>query len=194
MHAARVGRLYLFIDQLEDLATNKAMPRARRFREIGRIRDLLETKPTSTMLHTTFTMHDTAAVELEPFWEANRLPPYHLNRANMNQIVLLEGLTDDTAAASVLASWLTPARTATFAGSGHHPFELSAVRALRQHAEGRVGIFLTTAAMVLDAAIGDRRVNIDDVYVREILTDATASNREQDHGPAVGYIEDDLLA
>ena len=53
---------------------NRTMPRARRYREIGRIRDLLNDEPTRSMMHTTFTMHDTAAPSSEEFWVPHRLP------------------------------------------------------------------------------------------------------------------------
>src|SRR5208282_6827349 len=57
--AAGVGKVFLMIDQLEDLATNKALAASKRRREIGRIRDLLETQPYASMLHQTFTFHAT---------------------------------------------------------------------------------------------------------------------------------------
>ncbi len=44
--AAGAQKVFLMVDQLEDLATNKALPAAKRRREIGRIRDLLEPSPT----------------------------------------------------------------------------------------------------------------------------------------------------
>ena len=59
--AAGARKLFLMIDQLEDLATNKALSAAKRRREIGRIRDLMETEPYASMLHMTYTFHATAA-------------------------------------------------------------------------------------------------------------------------------------
>jgi hypothetical protein len=194
MHAAEIPRLYLFIDQLEDLATAKSQTRARRYREIGRIRDLLEDEPTRSMLHTTFTMHDTAAAELEDFWVPHRLPSYHLQRANMGQIVLFEGLRGDHAAAEVLAAWMTPERTNRFSGDPHHPFELSAVRALRERSEGRVGQLLVDAAKVIDAADTDRVATIDGDYVRELFEDGATSAGEEGVAVTVPEADDDLLA
>jgi hypothetical protein len=195
LDAAGIRRLYMFIDQLEDLATNKTQPRARRYREIGRIRDLLEDEPSRSMLHTTFTMHDTAASDLEEFWISHRLPSYHLRKANMGQIVLFEGLRDDRAAAAVLAAWLATEREGGFASAGHAPYEMSAVRALREHAEGRVGPFVVTAGKVFDAADADRRETIDDTYTREVLGDGSISNGEPgDREPLLLADDDDLLA
>ena len=63
--AAGVRKVFLMIDQLEDLATNGSLSAARRRREIGRIRDLLENEPYASMLHMTFTFHPGAAQKLE---------------------------------------------------------------------------------------------------------------------------------
>jgi hypothetical protein len=197
LHAAGIQRLFLFIDQLEDLATNKSQTRAKRFREIGRIRDLLEDEPTRSMLHTTFTMHDTAAAELEEFWTPHRLPSYAVRRSNMGQIVLLEGLKNDRAAADVLGAWLATARLEGFTGEAHEPFEMNAVRALREHAEGRVGPFLVAASKVLDAAEADRRVGIDDTYARDVLDDVASPVGSGGGGTADVSLpddDDDLLA
>ena len=196
MHAAGIERLFLFIDQLEDLATNKTQSRAKRYREIGRIRDLLEDEPTRSMLHTTFTMHDTAADLLQEFWTPHRLPSYAVRRANMGQIVLLEGLKDDCAAADVLGAWLTTARLDGFTGEAHEPFEMRAVRALREFAEQRVGPFLVAASKVLDAAEADRLASIDDTYVRAVLDDVASPLGTQGGAPADVILpdDDDLLA
>ena len=53
--AAEVDHLYLFVDQLEDLAINKSITSAKRSREIGRIRDLLESEPYASRAHWIFT-------------------------------------------------------------------------------------------------------------------------------------------
>jgi hypothetical protein len=194
MHAAEISRLYLFIDQLEDLAMSKSQTRARRYREIGRIRDLLEDEPSRSMLHTTFTMHDTAADELEDFWIPHRLPSYHLRRANMGQIVLFEGLRDDHAAAEVIAAWMAPERTNGFSGDPHHPFELSAVRALRERSEGRVGQLLVDAAKVIDVAEIDRVATIDGDYVRELFENGATTAGGESEAITVPETDDDLLA
>jgi hypothetical protein len=93
--AAGVQKFFLMVDQLEDLATNKSLSRAKRQREIGRIRDLMETEPYASMLHTTFTFHATAARELDTFWEQNRLPSFEDTSANQAAVVVLKGMRDD---------------------------------------------------------------------------------------------------
>lgn len=87
----------------------------------------------------------------------------------MGQIVLLHGLRNDPAAAKVLAVWLSPEREDGYTGPPHAPFEMSAVRALRDAAEYRVGPFLVTACKVLDAAEAARLPEIDDSFVDEVL-------------------------
>jgi hypothetical protein len=49
--AAKIDHLFLMIDQLEELATNQSVTAPKRSREIGRIRDLLESAPYATRLH-----------------------------------------------------------------------------------------------------------------------------------------------
>ena len=93
--AAGVSKVFLMIDQLEDLATNGSLSAARRGREIGRIRDLLENEPYASMLHVTFTFHATAAGKLERFWEQNRLPSFEDTPSNQAAVVVLRGVRDD---------------------------------------------------------------------------------------------------
>jgi hypothetical protein len=196
LHAAEIERLYLFVDQLEDLALNKSMPRARRYREIGRIRDLTNDEPTRSMLHTTFTMHDNAAPDLKEFWVPHRLLSYDLNRANTGHIVLLKGLRSDNAAAAVLSSWLAEGRIDDYTGDPLVPFEMSAVRALREISERRVGEMLPAASKVFDAAERERVEVIDGAYVDEILSGAgiggNLSDGDEDSAPLLA--DDDLLA
>jgi hypothetical protein len=194
IYAAGIKRLFLFVDQLEDLATNRSQTRGRRFREMGRIRDLMEDEPSRSVLHTTFTMHDTAAADLHDFWTPHRLPAYELQRANMSRIVVLDGLRGDQEAAKVLAAWLQEGRVDGYSGDVIAPFEMSAVRALRELAEGRVGKLLPDACKVLDAAKGERKTLINDVYVREILdVDGLGPSSDGiDDAEEVG--DDDLLA
>lgn len=198
LQAAEIERLYLFVDQLEDLALNKSMSRARRYREIGRIRDLTNDEPTRSMLHTTFTMHDNAAPELEEYWIPHRLLSYDLNRANMGHIVLLKGLRNDEAAAAVLSSWLAEGRVADYHGDPLAPFEMSAVHALREYSARRVGELLPAASKVFSAAERERRESIDGAYVDEILDSAGGGIPDGDNGdgfgPLMGDTEDDLLA
>ena len=79
--AAGIDHLFVMIDQLEDLATNRSVTAPKRSREIGRIRDLLESAPYATRLHMIFTFHNRAAQVLDRFWEENRLPSFEVSPA-----------------------------------------------------------------------------------------------------------------
>jgi hypothetical protein len=106
--------------------------------------------------------------------------------------VLLQGLRNDPAAAKVLAAWLSTEREDGYTGSPHAPFEMSAVRALRDAAESRVGPFLVKACKVLDAAEAARLPEIDDSFVDEVLSEEAPVRIQDDEPPAI-EADDDLL-
>ncbi|HXO41675.1 MAG TPA: hypothetical protein VN999_09515, partial [Thermoanaerobaculia bacterium] len=143
--AAGAGKIFLMIDQLEDLATNKALSRAKRQREIGRIRDLMETEPYASMLHLTFTFHATAARELESFWEQNRLPSFEDTASNQAAVVVLRGMRDDDQVEALLKAWLEPHRNGNPVPDELVPFNRDALTVLRYISEGRPGILLNRA-------------------------------------------------
>ena len=62
--AGGIERLFLFVDQLEDLANNRTLTKAKRDREVGRIRDLQEEEPYASQLRMVLTFHSTAAAAL----------------------------------------------------------------------------------------------------------------------------------
>jgi hypothetical protein len=149
--AGGIDHLFLFVDQLEDLATNRAMTSAKRSREISRIRDLLEEQPYASRLHMVFTFHNSAARVLEKFWEEHRLPRFEITPDNDAVVVVLRGLTTDEQAAEVLKAYLEPKR---LAGVDDEllPFDIGAVTVLRSVSEGRIGILLTMAHGLVQAA------------------------------------------
>ena len=108
--AAGIDHLFLMIDQLEDLATNRSVTAPKRSREIGRIRDLLESTPYATRLHMIFTFHNRAAQVLDRFWEENRLPPFEVSSSNTSAVVVLGGLKDTEQAKELLRVYLEDAR------------------------------------------------------------------------------------
>lgn len=149
--AGGIEHLFLFVDQLEDLATNRAMTSAKRSREIGRIRDLLEEQPYASRLHMVFTFHNSAARVLEKFWEEHRLPRFEIAPDNDAALVVLRGLTTDEQAIDVLKAYLEPKRLAPVEDE-LLPFDVGAVGVLRAVSEGRVGILLTMANGLVQAA------------------------------------------
>ena len=136
LRAAGVEKVFLMIDQLEDLATNKALPASKRRREIGRIRDLLETEPFAGMLHQTYTFHATAARELDSFWEANRLPSFEDTPSNQAAVVVLRGMRDDDQVEALLKTWMIPHRNDVEIEDDLVPFDRSALSVLRRALPG----------------------------------------------------------
>lgn len=194
LSAARVEKVFLMVDQLEDLATNKALAASKRRREIGRIRDLMETQPFAGMLHQTFTFHATAARELETFWEQNRLPSYEDTPSNQSAVLVLRGLQDDDQVEALLTAWMEPHRT----GSVENdliPFERDALTALRQVAQGRPGALLNRANELFAAGAEKQVGRIDGVFAREHFAGNAAAaslNAAEDEDYAAEV--EDLLA
>lgn len=166
LRAAGVEKVFLMIDQLEDLATNKALPASKRRREIGRIRDLLETEPFASMLHQTYTFHATAARELDSFWEANRLPSFEDTPSNQAAVVVLRGMRDDDQVEALLKTWMTPHRNDVEIDDELVPFDRSALSVLRQASQGRPGDLLNKANEVFDAGAQAQVGKIDGDFAR----------------------------
>jgi hypothetical protein len=165
--AAGAQKVFLMIDQLEDLATNKSLSRAKRQREIGRIRDLMETEPYASLLHTTFTFHATAARELETFWEQNRLPSFEDTASNQAAVVVLHGMRDDDQVEALLRAWMEPRRNGNAIPHDLVPFGRDSLTVLRQISEGRPGKLLNRAHEVFQAAAEAQLGTIDAAFARQ---------------------------
>ena len=139
-----VDHLYLMIDQLEDLATTRTITAAKRSREIGRIRDMLEGPPYVNRVHFILTFHNRAAQVLDRFWEENRLPPFEISPSNIASVVVLRGLKDDDQVSALLRVYLEEQREGPVEDD-LLPFEPGAVTVLREVSDGRVGILLNRA-------------------------------------------------
>jgi hypothetical protein len=166
--AANIQRLILMVDQLEDLATNRAISSAKRSKEIGRIRDLLEQPPYATFVRLVFTFHNRAAGVLERFWEDNRLPRFEVTPDNMAAMVVLRGLHDDEKAAKLLGVYLQDSRTEEVEDE-ILPFDMDAVRVLRAVAEDRPGHFLGYSSRLLDYAALENAPRITGELARGFL-------------------------
>ena len=194
--AAGVNHLYLMIDQLEDLATTRTITAAKRSREIGRIRDMLEGPPYANRVHFVFTFHDTAALVLERIWESNRLPPFEASSSNAASVVVLRGLKDDTQVSDLLRVYLGEQR------EGHVeddllPFDLGAITMLRNVSDGRVGILLNRARELFDFATEHSAPRITGELASRFFAAAGTSDIEprsqDDSGPQESDIDDLLL-
>ena len=193
--AAGVRKVFLMIDQLEDLATNNSLPAARRRREIGRIRDLLENEPYASMLHITFTFHATAAGKLESFWEQNRLPSFEDTSSNRAAVVVLRGVQDDDQVEALLRAWLDAYRIDPSSPGDLVPFERDALTVLRLVSQGRPGILLNQANELFQAGAEAQKGLIDGTFAREYFEGVghnTASPMATEDDPANDVI--DLLA
>jgi hypothetical protein len=164
--AAEVKHLYLFIDQLEDLAINKSITSAKRSREIGRIRDLLESEPYASRAHWVFTFHNSAAIVLERFWEQNRLPRFEIAPDNTASVVVLRGLSNDDQVAELIKVYLDEKRLEPV-DNELLPFRPDALTVLREVAQGRVGIVLSRAHELFNAAAERGRGEIDGQFAQQ---------------------------
>ena len=190
--AAGIEHLFLLVDQLEDLATNKAISRAKRSREIGRIRDLQEQKPYAGHLHMIFTFHNSAAGVLESFWEQHRLPSYEPSPTNAGSVVVLRGLTEDDQAAELLKAYLKEERVEP-AADELSPFEPEAVTVLRHASGGRVGVLLTLAHGMLFAAAEGAVPVIDGTFAEEHLSGIGHVIERDEEAVVLGDADDLLL-
>jgi hypothetical protein len=170
--AAGIDHLFLMIDQLEDLATNRSVTAPKRSREIGRIRDLLESTPYATRLHMIFTFHNRAAQVLDRFWEENRLPSFEVSPSNTSAVVVLGGIKDREQAEELLRVFLEDARTEQVEDD-LLPFESAAVDVLREVAEGRPGPLLNRARELLNAAAEQALPKVSGNFARQFFEGQT---------------------
>lgn len=192
--AAGIDHLFLMIDQLEDLATNRSITAPKRSREIGRIRDLLESAPYATRLHMIFTFHNRAAQVLDRYWEENRLPPFEISSSNTSAIVVLGGVKDIEQAKELLRVYLDEARVDDV-DDELLPFEPAAVEVLRDISDGRPGIMLSRARELLNAAAEHELPKISGTFARQYFENqALPTETEDREGLAVsGDDIDDIL-
>jgi hypothetical protein len=192
--AAGIDHLFLMIDQLEDLATNRAVNASKRSKEVGRIRDLLESTPYATRLHTIFTFHDRAAQVLERSWEENRLPSFEASPSNTSSVVVLHGLKDVEQAKELMRVYLEDARSEAVEDE-LLPFELGSVEVLREISDGRPGILLSRAYELLNGAAEQQLPTITARFARQYFENEAPEADEEDRGELSGGGDDidDLL-
>jgi hypothetical protein len=192
--AAGIDHLFLMIDQLEDLATNRSVTSPKRSREISRIRDLLESAPYATRLHMIFTFHNRAAQVLDRFWEENRLPPFEVAPSNTAAIVVLGGLKDTEQAKELVRVYLEDAR-AEPVDDDLLPFEAGAIEVLREVSDGRPGILLSRAYELLNAAAEQALPTISASFARQYFDGHAPSEDADDRAEAADLTDniDDLL-
>jgi hypothetical protein len=168
--AAGVRHLFLFIDQLEDLATTPTVAKAKRTREVGRMRDIIaETQPFVGRVHCVFTFHARAAEALDEMWRQTRLPSYDPeDPANENAVVVLRGIQTVEQVRTLLVTYLDKERIDGETGE-LAPFEESALPVLLQRSGGRPGILLMEAHKLFDKAADLERPAIDGALAADVL-------------------------
>lgn len=200
LSAAGFSKTFLMLDQLEDLGKKGALSAAKRRREIGRIRDLLEIEPFASGLHTSFTFHQNAATGLEADWDANRLPSFDLDSSNSAAVVVLRGLQRDEQVAALLSAWMEPHRNENANPRITGPFAEDSLAVLRHHSQGRPGVLLRLANQLIysggEAAVGE----IDGAFAAQQLGGGRPVAVGGGAGPGGDYDDDygdaadDLLA
>jgi hypothetical protein len=165
--AAGIEKVFLMLDQLEDLGKKGALSAAKRRREIGRIRDMLEIEPFASRLHMSFTFHQAAAQNLEQDWQANRLPSFDPTPANASAVVILRGLQRDEQVEELLKTWMEPARNEHAGPSPISPFTPDVLGVLRSVSQARAGILLNRASELLYAGAEAQVGEIDGAFAQQ---------------------------
>lgn len=183
--AADVPHMFVFVDQLEDLATNNAIAKSRRTREVGRLRDIfVEDDTFAGHLHAVLTLHVRAQTALDEMWYLNRLPSFDPNSAaNAGSIVVLRGIRDDEQVRELLVAYLDAARLDGTTGE-LVPFEDDALRVLRENAGGRVGLVLRDAHNLIDRAANRGLETIDAAFALALFSGTADDDAEAPLIPA----------
>ncbi|MCI0674118.1 MAG: hypothetical protein L0Y64_27030, partial [Myxococcaceae bacterium] len=163
------------VDQLEDLATSEYVPKAKRSKEVGRLRDIiLEMPPFVGNVHFVFTFHVRAASALMEMWAQNRLPSYDAeDKANNGCVVVLRGIHEVERARKLLVTYLAARRDGQ-GGDPLSPFDEGAIPVLLARSGGRPGMLLQQAHRLFDCAAEEGRERIDAAYASAILGAAGA--------------------
>lgn len=169
--AAGVKHFFLFLDQLEDLATVRSVTKAKRSKEVGRLRDIIAEKaPFVGRVHSVFTFHTRAADALDEFWRLNRLPSYDPeDQANKSAVVVLKGIQDIRQVRMLLVTYLDTVRIDPKENGELKPFDESALPVLLQRSGGRAGILLSNAHKLLHEGADEKLPNINGKFAARVL-------------------------
>ena len=166
VRAAGVQHIFVFVDQLEDLATARNIPKATRQREVGRFRDIFaETAGFRGHCHAVFTFHLRAATALYDFWHQERLnPPFSpQDPIGRTATTVLRGLTTASQVEALLTTYLDSARELPTGTAD--PFETSTYQVLLERCDGRIGQILSEAYAILDSAADELLPSISGSFI-----------------------------
>jgi hypothetical protein len=189
--AAGVNHFFVFVDQLEDLATNQTVTRAKRSKEVGRLRDIIaEMVPFVGRVHFVFTFHIRAAHALLDFWVQNRLPSFDAeDRVNEGSVVVLRGIQDVGQVRKLLVTYLNERREEG-PSDELSPFTDDTLPILLERSGGRPGVLLAYAQKLFDRAADAERSEIDGGFASELLGVGGGSTFVTRRGAAAGKIQD----
>ena len=176
--AAGVDHLYLMIDQLEDLATTRTITTAKRSREIGRIRDMLEGPPYANRVHFIFTFHmprrtgsrNDSGKRIGCRRSRSRPATSHPWSCYAGSRTILRCLT------CYACTWRNDAKDKV--EDDLLPFDAGAIRVLRDVSDGRVGILLSRARELFDFAAQQGAPRITGEMASKFFAGAAASDLE----------------
>jgi hypothetical protein len=184
--AAGIEHVFLFLDQLEYLVTNKAVTKAKKSSEIARFRTVFtQHAGLGNRCHVVFTLHDRASRELETFWDINRLPPFDpRGRDNQNMVVVLRGLETPERIADLVTPYFNQVRPKDHPDyDSADPLDPAIFKRLWESSTARPGIILRRVAAALDLAAEENRKVIDAGMLTRVL--------DVPLGRSESYAEDD---
>ena len=175
IQAARINRVILCCDQLEDFAATTTT-RQKRTLETERFRDyILELQPMSDMLTCVVTMHPRATQAIGDMWSLADLPSYDHDRAeNQHRVVVLERIHSVDKAGVLISQYLDAARTSPApTGNQFYPFDSDAVHVLFTRSDGKPRDLLRKANSLVtkgatnnwDVINGERAARILDTFM-----------------------------
>lgn len=191
VRAAGIDHLFVFVDQLEDLATARNVPRATRQREVGRFRDIFaETAGFRGNCHAVFTFHNRAATALADFWHLERINPpfFPQDPIGRTATVVLQGLTSASQVEALLTTYLDSVRENPTGTA--EPFEPSSFEVLLERSDGRIGQTLAEAYALLDQAADQNLPSISGNFIADNLR---GQHEEADFLDAESEDDDDTL-
>lgn len=174
--SAGVPHVFVFVDQVEDLA-NRTVPRAKRVKEVERVRDVaFENQYFAGKLHFIFTLHARAQWAIQDIWREARLPRFDRTAVTDEYIVTLRGVQNDQQVAELLRTYLSELRPER--PEDVSPFEGTALSALRETRDARVGPILELARQAFDNAAARNKTLIDGSFIRALVDGSPVSASE----------------
>jgi hypothetical protein len=192
--AARINKVMLFCDQLEDFASPQT-PKRTRSLEVERFRDLIaELLPMADMASVVVTMHPRALASIEEFWQLADLPSLRVDEANRHIVVVMPPLATIDQAKRLLTAYLAAARRDETANDPLAPFTADAIDELWANSTKKPRDLLRKAHKMVTFAAEENLPRIDADAVESHLTLLTADDEviANDHPRTVSIAPPDF--